>query len=78
MELVTTGRHVLVEKKCVSLTYLDKYIPYSFFCKFLLLFLQRMKVFSQWHPIYEFHDYVQSVIYTKETSIKKYIYTEGI
>lgn len=38
--------------------YLDKYMPYSFFCKPLLLFFQRVKVFFQWHSLYEFHDYV--------------------
>lgn len=46
--------------------HLDKYMPYSFFCKRLLFFLQRVKVFSQWHSLDELHDYVQSVFYIKE------------
>lgn len=49
--------------------YLNEYIPYSVFGKLLLLFFQWMKIFSQWCPFYEFHDYVQPVIYTQQNKI---------
>lgn len=58
--------------------YLDEYMPYSFFCKVVLLFFQRVKMLSQWHSLYELHDYVQLVICIKENESIDYIYREGI